>query len=65
MPKPLTELTNKDVTWRWGARKQKAFEELKSGLGKKLILVIYCPKPAYSYEIEPLAVVKSMKRFSV
>ena len=37
---PLNELVKKDVTFIWGKKKQKAFEEIKERLTKALILAL-------------------------
>lgn len=42
--KTLTELTKKDVTYRWGAREQETFEKLETSLRKRPFLAMFEPK---------------------
>ncbi|KAI8439599.1 hypothetical protein MSG28_013326 [Choristoneura fumiferana] len=41
LARPLTELTKKDVTWRWENEQQQAFETLKNTLTDRPVLAIY------------------------
>lgn len=42
--RPLTDLTRKTVTWRWGVDEQRAFESLKSELVQRPVLALYNPQ---------------------